>query len=111
MPDFSEICNEKLETRGDRGVRKVDELVREKVGEAVHYNNIVAVEHIDDIVANVLGIEDDDITELAKARVRLVIAHMKERMPPRVRRRAERVVDGDIPSYYEARRRFNELNQ
>ncbi len=111
MPEFSEICNEKFETRGDMGVRTFDRLVREKVGEALHNDDIVDVEDIDDIVADVLQIADDDTAELAKARVRLVIARMLERMTPAEREHAMWFIVGDIPGYDEARKRFSELNR
>ena len=111
MTEFSETCNEKLGTRGDRGVRTFDWFVRKEVSGAVRSENVVAVEHIDDIVAYELGIEDDTTEELAKARVWLVIARMLEGMPPAERDHAMWLVVGDIPSRMGAQRRFNELNQ
>ena len=111
MTEFSKICNEKFETRDDKGVRTFDWFVRKEVSEALHYDNTVKVEDFDDIVAYVLGIEDDTTEELAKARVRLVIARMLEKMSPAERNHAMWFIEGDIPSYYEAQRRFNELNQ
>ena len=108
MTEFSEICNKKFETRGDRGIRAFDELIWKEASKAVHYDNMVEVEDIDDIVAYALGIEDDDIAELAKARVWLVIARMLEGMPPAERDHAMWLVVGDIPSRMGAQRRFNE---
>lgn len=110
MPIFSDYCNEKLETRGNRGIRQVDDEVSREVMEGIREESVVEIERLVEMVDELLEIEDDAMEQLAKARVMVVITWMLERMTTRERMYAMRFFDEEIPSYREARRRYDELN-
>ena len=69
------------------------------------------VERLVDVVDEQLEIRDDSLRELAKARVILVIARVFDTMTPSKREYATMFVDEEIPCYWEAKRRYDELNQ
>ena len=111
MTTFSTYCNEMLGTRGNWGIIEIDRMIIREIKRDVRCENIVGMENIREMVEDQLSIEDDTMRKIAQARIMFVIARMLASMNARDREHVKRYIDEEIPSYMEAERWYNRLNQ
>ena len=111
MTPFPRKCNKVFRTKGKDGLMTFDHLVRKGITKELDEENVVEIEKKVDEFDALFENKDDHMRDLIRARVILVISRMFEKKAPSERVQAMGFVDEEIPSFWEARNRYEELNQ
>lgn len=106
MPRFSTYCNEGLGAKGSSGIQVIDHMIHREGKELIMDEIVVEVDSLVNMAMAQLGIQEEAQEELVRARVKVVLARLLEKMPARARM----FVDEEIPPYLEAMEQFNELD-